>query len=105
MPPNETNVAVPAAVASAMSALVRAGEFQNESDVVRAAIKEWRARRAPVDDALASLRSDIAHGLADVASGRIKDFDVAGIAALGAAGIPLALRLSEATDANLVAIW
>ena len=84
MPPDDnTMIAVPADVASHMRVLARSGEFQSEGDVARAAMEEWRARRAPVDDALASLRTDIAAGLADVASNGIKDFDVARIAALG----------------------
>ena len=82
MPLNGTTNAVPAEVASAMIALVRAGEFQSEGDVVRAAVEEWRVRRVPVDEALASLRREIAHSLADAASGLIKDFDVLGIARL-----------------------
>lgn len=83
MPSNDTTISIPADVATAMTALVRSGEFQSEGDVARAAMEEWQARRAPADDALALLRADVAIGLADVAAGRTKEFDINRIAALG----------------------
>ena len=94
MPLNDITVAVPADVASATTALVRAGEFQSEGDVVRAVVEEWRVTRAPVDDALASRRRDIAHGLVDVAFGRDQGLRHRKDRRAREAGVPLALRLS-----------
>ncbi len=78
-----TMIAVPDDVASDMKALVEAGEFESEGEVARAALEEWRARRAATNVALDALRVDIARGMADVASSRTKPFDPARITASG----------------------
>jgi antitoxin ParD1/3/4 len=43
--------------------------------VVRAALRDWKLKRALQIEELAALKTDIDKGLADVAAGRVKDFD------------------------------
>jgi antitoxin ParD1/3/4 len=43
--------------------------------VVRDALREWKMKRAIQLQELTALKTDIEQGLADVAAGRVKDFD------------------------------
>jgi antitoxin ParD1/3/4 len=46
---------------------------------VRAALRDWKVKRALQLQDLATLKADIDSGLADVAAGRVKEFDTARI--------------------------
>lgn len=73
---------MPAEMAASIKQAVD-GEYASTSEVVREALREWRLRRQLMLDELASLKADIDQGLADVAAGRVKAFDVAEIAKRG----------------------
>ena len=65
---------------SEMSALVKDavenGDYASASEVVREALRDWKTKRALQLQELAALKKDINAGLADVAAGRVKDFDI-----------------------------
>jgi antitoxin ParD1/3/4 len=62
---------------------VAAGDYATTSEVVRAALRDWKTKRALQFEELAALKADIDAGLADVAAGRVKDFDAAGVVERG----------------------
>jgi antitoxin ParD1/3/4 len=62
-------------MAAVVKAAVDAGDYASTSEVVRDALREWKTRRAIQLQELAALKADIDKGLADVAAGRVKDFD------------------------------
>ena len=55
------------------------GDYASTSEVIRAALRDWKMKRALQLQELAALKTDIDKGLADVAAGRVKDFDAASI--------------------------
>ena len=54
---------------------VAAGDYASSSEVIRAALRDWKTKRALQLEELAALKADIDKGLADVAAGRVRDFD------------------------------
>ena len=68
-------VTMPADMAAVIKAAVDAGDYASASEVVRDALRQWKMRRAIQMQEIAALKSDIDKGLADVAAGRVKDFD------------------------------
>jgi len=68
-------ITMPADMAAVVKAAVDAGDYASTSEVVRDALREWKTRRAIQLQELAALKADIDKGLADVAAGRVKDFD------------------------------
>ena len=58
---------------------VDAGDYASTSEVIRAALRDWKLKRAMQIEELAALKADIDFGLADVAAGRVKEFDAARI--------------------------
>ena len=68
-------ITMPADMAAVIKAAVDAGDYASTSEVVRDALREWKIRRAIQLQELAALKSNIDKGLADVAAGRVKDFD------------------------------
>jgi antitoxin ParD1/3/4 len=54
---------------------VEAGDYASTSEVVRAALRDWKLKRALQIEELPALKADLGAGLADVAAGRVKDFD------------------------------
>jgi antitoxin ParD1/3/4 len=68
-------ITMPADMAAVVKAAVDAGDYASTSEVVRDALREWKMRRAVQLQEIASLKADIDKGLADVAAGRVKDFD------------------------------
>jgi len=68
-------VALPAELAAQVRSAVEAGEYASSSEVVRAALRDWTHKRALQLQELAALKADIDKGLADVAAGRVHDFD------------------------------
>jgi antitoxin ParD1/3/4 len=62
---------------------VEAGDYASTSEVVRAALRDWKMKRALQVEELAALKADIDAGLADVAAGRVKDFDATRIVERG----------------------
>lgn len=68
-------ITMPADMAAAVKAAVDAGDYASTSEVVRDALRDWKTRRAIQLQEIAALKADIDKGLADVAAGRVKDFD------------------------------
>ena len=67
-------VTLPAEMAAVVKSAVETGDYASTSEVVRAALRDWRMKRALQVEELAALKADIDTGLADVAAGRVRDF-------------------------------
>lgn len=68
-------ITMPADMAAVVKAAVDGGDYASTSEVVREALREWKLRRAMQTQEIAALKADIDQGLADVAAGRLADFD------------------------------
>jgi antitoxin ParD1/3/4 len=69
-------ITIPADMAAGVKAAVEAGDYASTSEVVRDALRDWKLRRAVQLQEMEALKADIDRGLADVATGRVKAFDV-----------------------------
>ena len=76
-------VTMPADMAAVVKAAVEGGDYASTSEVVREALRDWKTKRAIQLQELTALKSDIDKGLADVAAGRVKNFDANQIIARG----------------------
>lgn len=76
-------ITIPTDMAAVVKAAVDGGDYASSSEVVREAIREWKLRRVVQEQELAALKADIDKGLADVAAGRVRDFDTAKIVERG----------------------
>ena len=76
-------ITMPPELAAVVKPAVETGDYASTSEVVRAALRDWKLKRAPQIEELAALKSDIDKGLCDVAAGRLKDFDADRIIAKG----------------------
>lgn len=76
-------ITLPAEMATIVKSAVAKGDYAPASEVVREALRDWKMKRALRLQELASLKSDIEKGLADVAAGQVKEFDSRKIAARG----------------------
>jgi antitoxin ParD1/3/4 len=76
-------VTMPADMAAIVKAAVEGGDYASTSEVVREALRDWKTKRAIQLQELTALKSDIDKGLADVAAGRVKNFDANRIIARG----------------------
>jgi antitoxin ParD1/3/4 len=70
-------VTLPAEMAAVVKGAVESGDYASASEVIRAALRDWKLKRATQIEELAALKADIDAGLADIAAGRVKDFDPA----------------------------
>jgi len=68
-------ITMPADMAAVIKAAVETGDYASTSEVVRDALREWKMRRAIQLQEMTALKADIDKGLADVAAGRVKDFN------------------------------
>jgi antitoxin ParD1/3/4 len=76
-------ITLPADMAAVVKSAVADGDYASTSEVVRAALRDWKMKRALQLQELTALKADIDKGLADVAAGRVKDFDAARIVERG----------------------
>jgi antitoxin ParD1/3/4 len=76
-------ITMPPELAAVVKQAVATGDYASTSEVVRAALRDWKLKRALQIEELAALKTDIDKGLADVAAGRVKDFDADRIIARG----------------------
>jgi antitoxin ParD1/3/4 len=76
-------ITLPEDMADVVRTAVDTGDYASASEVVREALRDWKLKRALLLKELESLKGDIDKGLADVAEGRIKDFDAERIVAKG----------------------
>lgn len=68
-------ITMPADMAAVVKGAVEGGDYASTSEVVREALRDWKAKRAVQLHELETLKADIDKGLADVAAGRLEDFD------------------------------
>ena len=68
-------ITMPADMAAGIKAAVESGDYASTSEVVRDALRDWKTRRTLQMHEIAILKADIDKGLADVAAGRVADFD------------------------------
>jgi antitoxin ParD1/3/4 len=68
-------ITMPSEMAAVVKDAVDTGDYASSSEVVRAALRDWKFKRALQLEELAALKADIDLGLADVAAGRVQDFD------------------------------
>ena len=76
-------ITLPSDLMAAVKGAVEAGLYATTTDVVQDALRAWGTALARQSQELALLRADIDHGLADLAAGRVRDFDAGRIAARG----------------------
>ena len=76
-------ITLPTDMAAVVKGAVEGGDYASTSEVVRAALRDWKMKRSLQLQELAALKVDIDKGLADVANGRVKDFDATNIIARG----------------------
>lgn len=76
-------VTMPADMAAHIKEAVAGGDYASTSEVIREAVRDWKAKRALQVHEFASLKADLDKGLADLAAGRTKEFDPAKIIARG----------------------
>ena len=68
-------ITLPSDMAAAIKGAVNGGDYASTSEVVREAVRDWKMKRALQLQELAALKAEIDRGLADVAAGRVQDFD------------------------------
>jgi antitoxin ParD1/3/4 len=76
-------ITLPAEMVAVVRSAVETGDYASTSEVIRAALRDWKTKRALQLEELAALKADIDTGLADVAAGRVKGFDTARIVERG----------------------
>jgi len=70
------SIALPADMATLVRKAVETGDYASSSEVIREALREWKARRAARSEAVSELRSLWEEG---IASGRSAALDMAAI--------------------------
>ena len=76
-------ITLPQDMAALVKGAVEEGDYASNSEVIREALRDWRTKRALQLRELEALKADIDKGLADVAAGRVQDFDIERIVARG----------------------
>jgi antitoxin ParD1/3/4 len=76
-------ITLPADMAGLVKGAVDDGDYASTSEVVREALRDWKLKRELRLHQLAELKADIDRGLADVAQGRLANFDAQRIIARG----------------------
>lgn len=76
-------ITLPAEMAAIVKGAVETGDYATSSEVVREALRDWKTKRALQIEELAALKGEIDRGLADLAAGRVQDFDADRIIARG----------------------
>jgi antitoxin ParD1/3/4 len=62
-------------MAGLVKGAVEEGDYASSSEVIREALREWKMRRELRLQRVKTLKAEIDRGLADVAAGRIAEFD------------------------------
>jgi antitoxin ParD1/3/4 len=68
-------VTLPTDMAALVRGAVDEGDYASSSEVIREALREWKVRRELQLRKVAALKAEIDRGLADVANGRIAEFN------------------------------
>ena len=69
-------ITMPTEMAAIVKNAVDTGDYASSSEVVRAALRDWKLKRTLQLEELATLKADIDVGLADIAAGRVHDFEI-----------------------------
>lgn len=72
-------ITMPADMVALIKDAVAGGDYASTSEVVREALREWKAKRAVQLQEFVKLKADIDKGLADLAAGQTSPFDSAKI--------------------------
>lgn len=76
-------ITMPSELAAVVKEAIAGGDYASTSEVVREALRDWRAKRALQQQELAALKADIDKGLAELGAGQLKPFDTNTIIARG----------------------
>lgn len=76
-------VTMPAEMLAIVKAAVSNGDYASTSEVIREALRDWKMKRALQLQEFVALKDDIQQGLADVANGRMTEFNADQIIELG----------------------
>jgi len=70
-------ITLTAEMAQAVRGAVQTGEYASSSEIIREALGDWRHKRAlqEQEQELGELRAQVQEGLADIAAGRVREFD------------------------------
>ena len=68
-------IILPPDVAAVVERAIDGGEYASGSEVVAEAVRDWEAKRALAPGEFEALKVEIDRGLADVANGRVHEFD------------------------------
>ncbi len=69
-------ITMPTEMAAIVKDAVDTGDYASSSEVVRAALRDWKLKRSLQLEELATLKADIDVGLADIAAGRVQNFEI-----------------------------
>ncbi len=72
-------ITLPTEMAADVKGAVEGGDYASSSEVIREALRDWKLKRMVQLHELTTLKADIDKGLADVAAGRVRDFDASPI--------------------------
>jgi antitoxin ParD1/3/4 len=72
-------ITMPSEMATVVKEAVETGDYASSSEVIREALRDWKAKRVLKRHEFEALKADIDKGLADIAAGRVKDFDAQAI--------------------------
>jgi antitoxin ParD1/3/4 len=68
-------IKMPSEMAAVVKDAVDTGDYASSSEVIRSALRDWKLKRTLQLEELATLKADIDVGLADIAAGRVEDFE------------------------------
>jgi antitoxin ParD1/3/4 len=68
-------ITLPSDMAAIVKDAVAGGDYTPANEVVRDALRDWKFKHTLQLQELASLKTDIDKSLADLAEGRVRDFD------------------------------
>jgi len=68
-------ITMPAEMLAVVRAAVDGGDYASTSEVIREALRDWKMKRALQIQEFTTLKADIDQGLADVAAGRLTEFN------------------------------
>jgi antitoxin ParD1/3/4 len=69
-------VTLPTDMVDMVKGAVEEGQYASSSEVIREALRDWKLKRELQLQQMTALKADIDRGLADVAAGRVEDFNV-----------------------------
>jgi antitoxin ParD1/3/4 len=76
-------ITLPTEMAAVVKSAVEDGDYASTSEVIRAALRDWKMKRALQFQEFAALKADLDKGLADIAAGRVSEFDIKDIVKRG----------------------